>query len=140
MKNIPVNNLNANKIIRNYFNLYFTKNFLKSRFLGNKIQRGLVRRLYVSNLETKHRNSKIIMTLYTFNLEKQKLQKQYLENLRFFSQNIIIYLKKKLRKKISDFMIKDVEKKNLVYDEYKNTENKKDLYIYKYKLLSESMN
>ena len=36
-------------------------------------------------------------------------------------------------------MQKDIDKKNLVYDEYINTENKKDIYIYKYKFLSESM-
>ncbi len=140
MKNIPVNNINANKIIKNYFNLYFKSNkFTNSKFLGIKKQRKFFRRLYISNLETKHINSKIIMTLYTFNLEKHKLQKNYIKRLVLFNKQILKYWKLKLRKKLSFFMKKDIDKKNLVYNEYKKTDNKKDLYIYKYKLLSESM-
>jgi len=92
MKNIPVNNINANKIIKNYFNLYFKSNkFTNSKFLGIKKQRKFFRRLYISNLETKHINSKIIMTLYTFNLEKDKLQKNYIKRLVLFNKQILKY-------------------------------------------------
>lgn len=140
MKNIPVNNINANKIIKNYFNLYFKNNeFTSSELLDRKIQRNFFRKLYVSNLETKHINSKIILTLYTFNLEKHKLQEDYTKSLIFFNKRILKYWKLKLRKKLNFFMKKDIDKKNLVYSEYEKTENKKDIYIYKYKLLSESM-
>ena len=48
-------------------------------------------------------------------------------------------MKIKIKKKNKLIYAKNIDKKNLVYDEYINTENKKDIYIYKYKFLSESM-
>ena len=77
MKNIPVNNINVNKIIKIYFNLYLKDNLKVYNILDDRKPSNFIRKLYVSNLETKHRNSKIIMTLYTFNLEKLRLQKKY---------------------------------------------------------------
>jgi len=139
MKNIPVNNINANKIIKIYFSLYLKDNLKVYKILDDRKPSNFIRKLYVSNLETKHRNSKIIMTLYTFNLEKLRLQKKYSKNLVYFDLEISKYWKSKLRKRINLFLQKDIDKKNLVYDEYINTENKKDIYIYKYKFLSESM-
>ena len=65
--------------------------------------------------------------------------KKYSKNLVYFDLEISKYWKSKLRKRINLFLQKDIDKKNLVYDEYINTENKKDIYIYKYKFLSESM-
>jgi hypothetical protein len=68
MQNFGTNNINANKIIKSYFNLYFKdQKFISSRFLAKKRQREFIRKIYVSSLETKHINSKIIMTFYTLN-------------------------------------------------------------------------
>jgi hypothetical protein len=139
MQNMPVNNLNANKIIKAYFNLYFKDKFLPFKSSSDKKQHGFIRKLYISSLETKHMNSKIIMTLYTYNLEKSRLQNTYTKNLLFFNKRILKFWKKKLKNKIKVFMKQDIEKKNLVFNEFKKTENTKNLYIYKYKLLCESM-
>lgn len=76
LKNIPVNDLNINKIIKAYFNLYFKDNkFTESKFILLKRRRNLLRRIYVSSAEIKHTNNKAIITLYTVNREKNALKK-----------------------------------------------------------------
>lgn len=138
MQNFGTNNINANKIIKSYFNLYFKdQKFISSRFLAKKRQREFIRKIYVSSLETKHINSKIIMTFYTLNWGKQKLIKNYKKFLNFSSFKIIKMWRLRLRNKINLFINKDLEKKDLIYKEYKKTG--KDLFVYKYKLLSESL-
>ena len=78
LKNIPVNDLNINKIITSYFNLYFKNNkFSESKFILLKRRRNLLRRIFVSNTEIKHTNNKAIITLYTINREKNVLKKKY---------------------------------------------------------------
>lgn len=80
LKNIPVNDLNINKIIKGYFNLYFKDNkYTGSKFILLKRRRNLLRRIHVSNAEIKHTNSKAIITLYTINREKNVLKKKYLK-------------------------------------------------------------
>lgn len=79
LKNIPANSLNINKIIKGYFNLFFKKkNIRKSKFLLRR-RRNFLRRIYISNAEIKHTNSKAVITLYTVNREKNVLKKKYLK-------------------------------------------------------------
>ncbi len=138
MQNFGTNNINANKIIKSYFNLYFKdQNFISSKFLAKNRQRDFLRKIYVSSLETKHINSKIIMTFYTLNWGRVKLLKNYTKFLNFSTFKIIKMWRLRLRNKINLFMSKDLEKKDLMYKEYKKTG--KDLFVYKYKLLSESL-
>ena len=76
LKNIPVNDLNINKIIKGYFNLYFKDHkYTGSKFILLKRRRNLLRRIHVSNAEIKHTNNKAIITLYTLNREKNVLKK-----------------------------------------------------------------
>ena len=80
LKNIPVNDLNINKIIKGYFNLYFKDHkYTGSKFILLKRRRNLLRRIHVSNAEIKHTNNKAIITLYTLNREKNVLKKKYLK-------------------------------------------------------------
>jgi len=59
LKNIPVNDLNINKIIKGYFNLYFKDHkYTGSKFILLKRRRNLLRRIHVSNAEIKHTNNK----------------------------------------------------------------------------------
>uniref|UniRef100_UPI0030E4FE33 Ribosomal protein S3 n=1 Tax=Ophiocordyceps sobolifera TaxID=94213 RepID=UPI0030E4FE33 len=101
LKNIPINDVNINKIIQSYFNLD-----LKSRKYSIDIRkrkhlcasqaspvkhpsgirrrlpikkRNFLRRIYVSNAEIKHTNNKAVITLYTINREKKILKKKYFE-------------------------------------------------------------
>jgi hypothetical protein len=90
LKNIPVNDLNINKIIKGYFNLYFKDNkYTGSKFILLKRRRNLLRRIHVSNAEIKHTNNKAIITLYTINREKNVLKKKYLKINKKISKRLI---------------------------------------------------
>lgn len=98
LKNIPANNVNINKIIKNYFNLYFkNKEFLdinisNSRKLRSLSRHKLLRRIYVSDAEIKHTNSKATITLYTVNRERKVLTRKYLNiNKRITKRLIRVY-------------------------------------------------
>ena len=80
LKNIPVNDLNINKIIKGYFDLYFrNRKYAGSKFILLRRRRNILRRIYVSNAEIKHTNNKAIITLYTVNRERKVLKEKYLK-------------------------------------------------------------
>ena len=94
LKNIPVNTININKLIKSYFNLYFKNN----RFIGdNKIiwnlklkkRRYGLRRIFVSNAEIKYTNNKAIITLYVVNREKKILAKKYWSLTKTISKHLL---------------------------------------------------
>jgi len=91
LKNTPSNDVNINKIIQSYFNLYF-KN---QKFTGNnkfillKRRRNFLRKIYVSNAEIKHTNNKAIITLFTVNREKKALQKKFIKANKKISNRLI---------------------------------------------------
>jgi hypothetical protein len=91
MKNLASNDLNINKIIKSYFNLYF-KDF---KFLGTKKfillkrRRKFMKNIHISDAEIKHTNSKAIITLYTINREKKILRKKFLNLNENFSLTLI---------------------------------------------------
>lgn len=91
LKNIPMNDLNINKIIQSYFNLYFKdhKYIGSKKFILLKRRRNFLRRIYVSNAEIKHTNNKAIITLFTVNREKKLLKKKYLKINKKISKNLI---------------------------------------------------
>ena len=70
IKNLPVYNTNIDKIIRNYFNLYFLNVFLFKEFIIHKLKRLSLNKIYVSKPEIKHTNSKAILTIYVYNRER----------------------------------------------------------------------
>lgn len=90
LKNIPVNDININKIIKGYFNLYFKDNkYTGSKYILLKRRRNLLRRIHVSSAELKHTNNKAIITLYTINREKNVLKKKYLKINKRIGQRLI---------------------------------------------------
>jgi hypothetical protein len=91
LKNIPMNDVNINKIIQSYFNLYFKdhKYIGSKKFILLKRRRNFLRRIYVSNAEIKHTNNKAIITLFTVNREKKLLKKKYLKINKKISRNLI---------------------------------------------------
>nr|UNS15677.1 ribosomal protein S3 [Tolypocladium inflatum] len=91
LKNIPVNDVNINKIIQSYFNLYFKdhKYVGSKKFILLRRRRNFLRRIYVSNAEIKHTNNKAIITLFTVNREKKILKKKYLKINKKVSKNLI---------------------------------------------------
>nr|YP_009763300.1 ribosomal protein S3 [Metarhizium rileyi]QIS49079.1 ribosomal protein S3 [Metarhizium rileyi] len=91
LKNIPMNDVNINKIIKSYFNLYFKyhKYIGSKKFILLRRRRNFLRRIYVSNAEIKHTNNKAIITLFTVNREKKLLKKKYLKINKKISKNLI---------------------------------------------------
>lgn len=86
-----MNDVNINKIIQSYFNLYFKdhKYIGSKKFILLKRRRNFLRRIYVSNAEIKHTNNKAIITLFTVNREKKLLKKKYLKINKKISKNLI---------------------------------------------------
>ena len=79
MQNLPIDSKNANKVVESYFNLHFANNrFIGSKFISPKTRSLLLHKIYVSKMETKHTNSKTIITLYTINTEKNNVYNNYL--------------------------------------------------------------
>jgi len=91
LKNIPSNDVNINKIIQSYFNLYFKDHkYVGSRkFILLRRRRTFLRKIYVSNAEIKHTNNKAIITLFTVNREKKILKRKYLKINKKISKNLI---------------------------------------------------
>jgi hypothetical protein len=91
LKNIPANDVNINKIIQSYFNLYFKDHkYVGSRkFILLRRRRTFLRKIYVSNAEIKHTNNKAIITLFTVNREKKILKNKYLKINKKINQNLI---------------------------------------------------
>nr|UED14398.1 ribosomal protein S3 [Ophiocordyceps sp.] len=92
LKNIPVNNVNINKIIKSYFNLYFKNYRFVSRykkFILLKRRKNFLNKIFVSNAEIKHTNNKALITLYTVNREILLLRKRYLKFNKEISKNLI---------------------------------------------------
>ena len=118
IKNIPVNDLNINKIIKSYFDLYFkNRKYTGSKFIYLKRRRNILRRIYVSNAEIKHTNNKAIITLYTVNREKKVLREKYLK----INQEIN---KKLIWKRYANLYRKNIYKIYKILNEHK----RKDVY------------
>ena len=70
--NLPINDLNINKLIQSYFNLFFKYKFrLFSKFRRLRERRTFLRRIFISDAEIKHTNDKVKITLYAINKEKK---------------------------------------------------------------------
>lgn len=101
MQNLPIDNINANKVIRSYFNLHFADNkFIGSNFISPKTRSSLLKKIYVSKIETKHTSSKTIITLYTLNTEKNQVYKSYVKLSKFWENKVLNSFKKGLKQKI----------------------------------------
>ena len=75
IKNLPVYNININKILRSYFNLYFNNNIILVKYISSYLKSMSFNRIYVSKPEIKHTSSKAIITVYIFNRENVPLMK-----------------------------------------------------------------
>jgi hypothetical protein len=141
LKNIPANDVNINKIIQSYFNLYFKDHkYVGSRkFILLRRRRTFLRKIYVSNAEIKHTNNKAIITLFTVNREKKILKKKYSKINKKINQNLIsryLLLYKNNVSKIYDIINKHKDEHNFisVNKDYKIT--KKGFLKYRLEYLS----
>lgn len=127
MKSLAITDNVVNKIIKSYFFLRLV--YMKNIFKGmSKRQRLLsVNRIFVSKAEMKHTNNKVIITLYTYNKEKNYFLRKLtsLRNMLIFRNNylFLINLKKKAILKniyIVSFLIYNILKKKDLLNYYEN--------------------
>lgn len=70
VKLLTIKNKMLNKIIKAYFNLYFSRDILNSN-TSFKSRRLSTNRIFVSKAEVKHTSTKAVITLYTYNEERR---------------------------------------------------------------------
>jgi hypothetical protein len=73
IKNISIAQKNLTRLIKSYFNIYFSKNLLSSKRILTRFRRLVVNKIFISKAELKHTNNKIIITLYIYNEERRIL-------------------------------------------------------------------
>ena len=72
-KNISIADKNLSKLIKSYFNLYFSKKLLSSKRVLTRFRRLVINKIFISKAELKHTSSKVTITLYIYNEEKRTL-------------------------------------------------------------------
>jgi len=73
IKNITIVDKNLTKLIRSYFNLYFSNKLLRSKRIITRFRRSSMDKIFISKTELKHTSSKVIITLYVYNEERRIL-------------------------------------------------------------------
>ena len=108
MKNLPVYDININKLLKSYFNLYLGNKIMLVKHISSYIKGLSFNKIYVSKPEIKHTSSKAIITVYIFYREViplikniDKLKKKVNLSLKFAI--IPLLLKKNLLKNKKNF-------------------------------------
>jgi hypothetical protein len=123
MMSLPVNAININSLIEHYFNLRFFPQFISKKYKPRWVRRPSMNKIYVSNAEIKHTNSKAILTIYSYNREKISLL------------NKVKYLRKELLQKVRFLIFKNKEYLgDFVNETIKSLLNKDLKVLRKYKL------
>lgn len=119
LKNLSIADKTLSRLIKSYFNFYFSNKVLKSKRIAMRFRRLLVKKIFVSKAEVKHTSSKVIITLYVYNEEKRFLKSSIkrLTSILFPSDNILEY--KSIWKKSRPMHF--IEKNSWLWYEYYNT-------------------
>ena len=73
LKSLAVKDNLALKLVKSYFNLHTEKAIARSKRMRSLIRKSTTKKLFVSRPEIKQTNDKVLLTLYTFDREKQFL-------------------------------------------------------------------
>jgi hypothetical protein len=99
LKNIPSNDININKIVQSYFDLFFKKELgIDNKNIPLRKRRKFLRRIFISNVEIKHTNTKAKITLFTINREEEVFMEKYANlytkiSFKLFKDSIFFYRK-----------------------------------------------
>lgn len=88
LKNIPVYNININKLVKGYFDLFFCQSAMGHGDIN--LKRLSLNKIFTSDVEIKHTSHKAIITLYVYNRERIVLL-QKLINLKESLINIVSF-------------------------------------------------
>jgi hypothetical protein len=93
MKSLSIADKTLSKLVKSYFNFYFSNKVLKTKRIAMRFKRLAVKKIFVSKAEVKHTNSRVIITLYVYNAEKKYLNRRIkkLTSIIFPSDNILHY-------------------------------------------------
>jgi hypothetical protein len=114
--NLPTDDININSLVKNYFNLRFFPKFIYKKYKPRWVRRPSMNKIYVSNAEVKHTNSKAILTVYTYNREKISL----LNKVKFLRKGLLRNIRMLILKNkefLGDFVNKTI--KALLHKELK---------------------
>ena len=87
IRSISILDKMAGKMIKGYFNLSNRKKIARSKRMRTLIRRSTVKRLFVSRPEIKQSADKVMITVYTFDREKQF----YIRKLYFYNKSLNLY-------------------------------------------------
>lgn len=73
IKNITIANKTLSRLIKSYFNIYFSEKLLTSKHINTRFRRLAIKKIFISKAELKHTSSKVIITLYVYNEERRIL-------------------------------------------------------------------
>ena len=71
IKNITIADKNLSRLIKSYFNLYFSNKLLENKRIITRFRRLAINKIFISKAELKHTSSKVIITLYVYNEERR---------------------------------------------------------------------
>ncbi len=138
LKNLPINNININKLLQSYFNLFFKNSLGFSKTMILRKRRTMLRKIFVSDAEVKHTNDKVKITLYTINREKKNLKTKYTKLYKKMSIELLeryIFLYKNYMTDIYSYLNNKYKTSNEYFFET-NIVNKKNYIIHKFNYLS----
>jgi len=122
LKSLPIADKNILILIKSYFNLFNRQHALqaldgkKSKNMRIRFRRASVKKIFVSKAELKHTSSKVIITLYVYNKEKEILLKKIkkLEKLLFSKDSLLGMDKFKPLSFKDKFKLLNIQKKSLM--------------------------
>jgi Mitochondrial ribosomal protein (VAR1) len=78
IKSLPILDKNLVKLIKSYFNFYHESEKLKSERILLRFRRVSLKKIFISKAELKHTNSKVIINIHLYNLQKRLLMKEFI--------------------------------------------------------------
>jgi len=76
VKSLPVLDKNLVKLIKSFLNFYHQSEKLKSKRILLRFRRVSLKKIFVSKAELKHTNSKVIINIHVYNIQKRLLMKE----------------------------------------------------------------
>ena len=113
LKNLPLYDININKLVKIYFDLYFHHKFIKGKDASARIKRLSLNKIFVSKAEIKHTSSKAIISIYTYNRERLVLLKKIKNIKKLFYKKFISLLYNSDKLYINKNITVDAEKLHL---------------------------
>jgi hypothetical protein len=88
LRSLPVKHNLINKLIKDHFYLSNLTSIARSHRMRTLIRKSTTNKIFISDPQIKHNNDKIIVTVYTYNREKQS----FIRDLLFYDRKLPLYM------------------------------------------------